>query len=72
MVNKRLVIISYLCTFLFIYLCVMAYAIIPTALNKEFNMNIDLPKNQAVNETITAVSEINSNSLIIIRAPADQ
>jgi len=63
MVNKKLVVISYCCIFLFIYLCAIAYAVIPTYVNKAFHSNIDLPKSQALNSTTVAIASINTSTL---------
>lgn len=66
MVNQKLVAISYICTFLVIYLCAIAYAIIPTVLNNTFHTSIDLPTTHAMNETITAVSSISGGNILWI------
>lgn len=64
MVNKKLIVISYCCIFLFIYFSAMAYAIIPTYLNKAYHSNIQLPKSQIINNTTTAVASINTSTLL--------
>lgn len=63
MVNKKLIVISYCCIFLFIYFCAIAYAIIPAYLNKAFHSNINLPKSQATDSAITAVSSIPNSTV---------
>jgi hypothetical protein len=63
MVNKKLVVISYCCIFLFIYFCAIAYAIVPTYLNKSFNTNIELPKSEAIFSATSAVASLNTSTL---------
>lgn len=63
MVNKKLVVISYCCIFLFIFFCAIAYAIIPTYLNKAFDSKIDLPKSEAMITANSAVSAIPTSNL---------
>jgi len=63
MVNKKLVVISYCCIFLFIYFCAIAYAVVPTYMNKAFNSNIDLPKSESMTFATNAASSINTSTL---------
>lgn len=66
MVDKRLVVISYCCIFLFILFCAVGYIVLPTYLNKAFHKNIDLPKTAVMDNSITAVSAIPTSNLFWI------
>lgn len=63
MVDKKLVVISYCCIFLFIFFCAVGYIIIPTYLNKAFHKSIDLPKTEVMNSATSAMSAIPTGNL---------
>jgi hypothetical protein len=60
MVNQKLVAISYCSAFLLIYVCAIAYAIIPAYANKYYHTNIDTPEIQSYNTTVNAVYGLGS------------
>lgn len=65
MVDTKLVAVSYCFIFLFILFCAVGYIVIPTYVNKAFHKNIDLPKTEVMDNSITAISAIPTNNLFI-------
>lgn len=66
MANKKLVAISYCCAFMFIYFINLAYALLSTSINNNFNTH--LPQDVGtVNATMSVVSSFSSwNGSIVV------
>ena len=70
MVNKKLLAISYCCAFLFVYLCNIAYAIVPPLFEKSTGVQVKLPQNTmtyaSYNATISSVSSLGETSSLFV------